>query len=127
MKEYNKVYDKIINFKSDKFKEIIKKLNGTTRRGKCARDLHDKIIQDRDNDVQLTAVEVEESTDVVNVDRMKKTVLAMMNDKKLNIKKDEIPSPLEIEQFSIDNKINLSDNEIDYINQEWDNISDVKV
>ena len=47
--------------KMDKFKTMMKKLTGSTRRGKCARDLHDKKIQDRDNDVQTTAVEVEES------------------------------------------------------------------
>ena len=44
----------------DKEKETVKKLNGVTRQNKYARDLHDKKIQDRDNDVQTTAVEVEE-------------------------------------------------------------------
>ena len=44
----------------DTLKKIIKNMNGVTRRGKCMRDIHDKIIQDRDNDVQTTAVEVEE-------------------------------------------------------------------
>ena len=41
--------------------QIVKKINAVTRRGKCMRDLHDKCIQKRDNDVQLTVVELEES------------------------------------------------------------------
>lgn len=45
---------------NDTMKKIIKKMNGVSRRGKCMRDLHDKRIQSRDNDVQTTAVEVEE-------------------------------------------------------------------
>jgi len=46
--------------KLNNFKKIVKKLNGTTRRDKCARDIHDKVIQNRDNDVQTTTIEVEE-------------------------------------------------------------------
>ena len=46
--------------KCKKVKKVIKTLNDVTRAGKCLRDLKDKIIQDRDNTVQLTAVEVEE-------------------------------------------------------------------
>ena len=45
-------------FKANKIK--FKKLNGVTRVGKCMRDMKDHLIQMRDNDVQLTAVEVEE-------------------------------------------------------------------
>jgi hypothetical protein len=41
-------------------KNKIKMMNGVTRRDKKNRDMHDEIIKNRDNDVQLTAVEVEE-------------------------------------------------------------------
>ena len=54
--------EKIDNFFDiiNRNKNRIKMLNGVTRRDKKNRDVHDEIIRKRDNDVQLTAVEVEE-------------------------------------------------------------------
>ena len=113
--------------KLNKLEQMIKKINGVTRRGKCMRDLHDKCIQKRDNDVQLTAVELEESLLDLTIDvpRMIKTAKAMIKaDKSL---KKEIPSPLEIEEYSNKNKLNLTSDEIDYLHDEWEAFVDGKV
>ena len=151
MDKFNKLYNEIINEdtkfnnavmdvnpttvvdiqqsvkKLAELEQIVKKINGVTRRGKCMRDLHDKCIQKRDNDVQLTAVELEESLLDLTIDvpRMIKAANAMIKaDKTL---KKEIPPPLEIEEFSNKHKLNLTPDEIDYLYDEWSAFVDGKV
>ena len=124
---------KILQNQNSKFKNELKKFkkaNGVTRQNKCMRDIHDKKIQNRDNDVQTTAIEIEEENinelqGVVNIPKIVKVANQMI--KEFPKLKDMIPSPLEIEQYSLDNKLNLNDKEIKYIHDEWENFVDGKI